>query len=199
MMLVAAVTLAKRLYRNKLAGAAVLFIVFALLAGYANHVQAHGLGVAQLTKAPAGPYAVSVWTDPDPARVGTLHVTVAVTEPVSQAPLLDAEVNVELVSLDDDSLILTAAATHENAVNQLLYEAAFEPPSAGQWQGIVSVTGPQGPGEAVRFNLLILPPAPINFWQIGALVLAVLVFALLARSWRKQPPPARRRPLERQL
>ena len=41
-------------------------------------IQAHGGGVPQLINAKAGPYRVSVCTQPDPIRVCEFHLTLAV-------------------------------------------------------------------------------------------------------------------------
>ena len=50
-----------------------------ILLGSAN-AEANG-GALRLARAPLGPYVVSVWTQPDPPRVGTIDVSVAVMAP----------------------------------------------------------------------------------------------------------------------
>ncbi|MFQ5611033.1 MAG: hypothetical protein ACE5H9_02765 [Anaerolineae bacterium] len=125
---------------------------------------AHGGGTPQLTNAEVGPYWVSVWTQPDPARVGEWHITVAVAEPPSPGsatneagpPVLDATVSVRLTSLERPGQTIMALATHEDAANKLFYEADLDLPRGGQWRASVDVQGPAGGGQA-SFELQVLP------------------------------------------
>ena len=82
----------------------VLMVLLGLaLAAPAGVVWAHGGGVPRLTNVEAGPYWVSVWTQPDPLRVGGAHFTIAVSEPAAATdgrqeagpPILDAKVQVQ--------------------------------------------------------------------------------------------------------
>jgi hypothetical protein len=117
--------------------------------------QAHGGGVPQLINAEAGPYWVSVWTQPNPLRVGQAHITVAVSEPPAAsssqreagAPVLDAMVQVQLQPLAGSGEPRTASATHEGAANKLLYETDLHLAEAGSWQVWVAVDGVQGSGK----------------------------------------------------
>ena len=143
--------------------AALVISLLALMLVGTVRVQAHGIGTPQVINAPAGPYLISVWTDPDPLRMGEAHVTVAATEPETESPILDANVLVQLVWLDDPSVTLTAPATHENAALKIVYVAVFEPEQAGQWQGTVVVNGTEGSGKAVNFDMAVLPPTPVNW------------------------------------
>jgi len=153
-----------------------------MLAGTAQ-VQAHGIGTPQIINAPASPYLISVWTDPDPLRVGEVHVTVAITDPETKLPVLDARVTVQLVWLDEPSVTLNAPATHENATLKIVYVAVFEPAQAGQWQGAVLLDGLDSPGEAVRFDISVLPPALINWGLIGGVAIGLLTLGWMARLW----------------
>ncbi len=54
---------------------------------------AHG-GKLQLARAPAGPYAVSAWTQPNPPRVGRLDVSVVVLRPDTGEPMEHVEARV---------------------------------------------------------------------------------------------------------
>jgi hypothetical protein len=156
-------------------------------------VQAHGGGTPQLTNADAGPYWVSVWTQPEPLRAGEVHVTVAVSEPgetntsgrEAGAPVLGADVQVEFSRTASSSekapgQPIFVYATHESAANKLLYEADLTLPTSGEWQVRVTVEGPAGQGSAnfratVRAEqssnwtwVLVLGPAAIAavwIWQ----------------------------------
>ena len=89
---------------------AVLFL-FLLIAGlsWTTGVVAHGTGAPQVINADSGPYLVSVWTEPDPARVGELHVTVGVAEPETQEVVVDAQVEVALAPLGGETAVVLSA------------------------------------------------------------------------------------------
>ena len=55
--------------------------------------EAHG-GKLQRELASAGPYLVSVWTQPDPARVGGLDLSTAILRSDTRAPVPDAAMRV---------------------------------------------------------------------------------------------------------
>jgi hypothetical protein len=153
---------------------------------------AHGGGTPQLNNAEAGPYLVSVWTEPDPIRVGEFHVTVAVLEPPEPSPsgredgnlVLDATVQVDVKPINQAGQTLVAYATRENAVNKLLYEADLELPSEGQWRVDIQVEGPAGIGNAGFDIEAAAPRSVINAsgWLPGP-VWAGLGLVLLAVGW----------------
>jgi hypothetical protein len=152
---------------------------------------AHGGGTPQLTNAEAGPYLVSVWTEPDPIRVGELHVTVAVLEspePSSSGReggdlVLDATVQVDVKPVSREGQTLVAYATRENAVNKLLYEADLDLPSEGQWRVGIQVEGPAGIGSA-GFDIEAAPSSTINaLKRLPWPVWAGLGLVLLAVGW----------------
>ncbi|MBE7470874.1 MAG: hypothetical protein DPW09_29745 [Anaerolineae bacterium] len=149
--------------------------------------QAHGGGTPQLTNVRVGPYGVFVWTQPEPLRVGVVHLTVAVAEPLTPSagqsveagpPVLNAAVQLELKPLDQPDQILIVPATHQAAVNKFFYEVDLDLPAAGQWEVKVLVNGPAGAGDA-RFEVEVLPPATFTGWFLGG----GLAVVLLAFGW----------------
>jgi hypothetical protein len=184
-----------------------------VLSGPARTAQAHGGGTLQLTNAAAGPYRVSAWTQPDPARAGTLHLSIAVSAaPPGSAELaevgaaeseagdvvLDAAVRVQVQPLDGAGETLTAQASRQDSANKFLYEADMELPDAGQWRVEVQVEGPAGVGVA-GFDLQVLP-APANplaalgwpLWAGLGLVVALGVWLVVGFS---RPATGDRRPV----
>jgi len=145
-------------------------------------VWAHGGGTPRLTNADAGPYWVSVWTQPDPLRVGTVHLTVAVSEPNTAGgahreagpPVLDATVQVRFKPLDHTGETLIAEATHADAANKIFYETDLELPQTGRWQAEITVTGPDGTGSAL-FEAQVSPPAAFSWSWVGGLGVVALV------------------------
>lgn len=146
-------------------------IALALLT-HAAPASAHGGGTPQLVQTPSGPYQVYAWTNPDPPRAGTVHVTVALVEPASQQPVLNAEVQIVATPADGGQAV-SVLATHENAVIKTYYEADLDLPMAGLWQFTVAHNDAAGSGSAA-FNLDV-QAAVANWRPIGiAAVLAVI-------------------------
>lgn len=148
-------------------------LLFALLFVLpATTTLAHGGGTPQLIQAPAGPYEVYAWTNPTPVRVGTLHVTVALTDPASGEPVLD--VPVEVIASPADGAPIASPATHDQATIKSYYETDLEIPSEGPWQVTISFQAPQGPGEA-SFDLDVQPRSFTNWLVIGIAGLVLIV------------------------
>ncbi len=137
-------------------------------------VQAHGGGTPQVVAVPVGPYALSVWSQPDPPRVGTLHLTAAVFRPGGAAdePVTDARVTAYLTASHGETL--EVPLTHAQAANPLYYEADVRLPAAGRWTVTVVVDGPNGGGE-VAFDLEVARALPLGGWGLGVVAVVALV------------------------
>lgn len=154
-----------KVYGLRFAIISVLILVFSL----PNVIFAHGGGTPQLVNAEIGPYRVSVWTQPEPLKVGEAHFTVALSEPSATSdetgpPVLGAAIELRFSPLNGRGESFTVAATHEAAVNKLFYEADFELPDDGRWRVEIVVAGPTGSGETA-FEIDVLP-APANSSRI---------------------------------
>jgi hypothetical protein len=159
-----------------------LVVVALALAVMSGRAGAHG-GRVQVAKAPAGPYLVSVWTSPDPPRVGALDVSLAVMEPRTERALLDATARVTLLPSGGPGPGFVRELRSGADGNPLLYHAVLEIPHQGTWHAIVRVEGSAGHGE-IGFELAV-EPAPSLLWTLapGVGVLVALV-AWLAASRR---------------
>ena len=146
---------------------------------------AHGGGTPQLIQAPAGPYEVYAWTNPTPVRVGTLHVTVALTDPASGEPVLD--VPVEVIASPAGGAPISSPATHDQATIKSYYETDLEIPSEGPWQVTISFQAPQGPGEA-SFDVDVQSQSYTRWLLIGiaGLISVVIVWVF----WPKKKAQA---------
>lgn len=138
-----------------------------------------GTGTPRFTNEDIGPYRLFVWSDPDPAQVGEYHVAVALTESVSGdsngfagEPVLNADITVTMTHAESDQ-ILTEKATHEEAVNQIYYEAAFDLPATGNWLVELLIDGPGGQAEASYSE--VVAAATFNWMPIAGGILAVLL------------------------
>ncbi len=144
-----------------------------------GQVWAHGGGTPVMTDAQAGPYRLFVWANPAEPFVGTYHVTLAVTEPVAPGedplagtPVLGAQVTLVFQHQESGEQI-QATATHENAVNKLLYEGDVALPRPGQWQVTVQVTGAEGEGQA-SYTIQVAAKPGVDWRLVGGGLLALL-------------------------
>ena len=156
---------------------------------------AHGGGTPQLTNQPAGDYLVSAWTTPDPATIGTLHVTVALQNASSGEPVTDASVQVVAHPLEGDSAEIAMTATRDDALTPYFYEADLTIPDAGLWQIELALVKAEGAAaERLGFVLEIKEQSPnwILWGLIGvALIVAAWVGWLLLSGGRRRGSKAR--------
>lgn len=140
----------------------ITFLLLAVLAvfcwGHPTAVFAHGGGTLQIVNAPiANAYQVSVWSAPATIRAqDDIHITVGVADVVDGSPVLDTAVQVDIYEAATGNLITSAAATTEQSVNRLFYEADMAGLPQGDYDVIVTVTGAGGSGS-VEFALEIRP------------------------------------------
>lgn len=137
---------------------------------------AHGGGTMQLSSEAAGPYLLTVWTSPEPAREGELHLTIGVGTAYS-ATVLDAHVEVEIAN-QALGRFLSGVATSEQSANKFLYEVDMELPDLGLYMVTVMVTADAGYGSA-SFELEVLPANSYE-WVVVMLVSAC---AAVSAAW----------------
>ncbi len=156
-----------------------LFIVFVFPW---QSVLAHGGGALQISNAPVGQYQVSVWTNPPTARAGqTIHVTVGVARISNGEPVLGTAVAVTILNQADEPVV-TAAATTEQSINRLFYEADLDGVPSGMYEMQVEVAGSEGSGQ-LSFPLPV-ETVPIWPWLVGAVSVGG-IFWLVLRYWRR--------------
>jgi len=137
-------------------------------------------GKLRLSKAEAGPYVVSVWTRPTPARVGPLDVSVAVMDPATERPITDVRVALRGERLDGGEAVARTAA--EAGRNRFGFHGDLGIPVAGRWRFTVAVEGPGGRGETA-FELDVRPPRPLIWSLLPGILVALALFGwLLTRS-----------------
>jgi hypothetical protein len=166
-----------------------LLIALLLLAGVSGRAaRAHGIGKPQLLNAPAGPYTLSIWTDPDPLRADEAHVVVAVLDPQTQEFIVtDVTVTVRLESATDPAQVVTVVAGTDSA-NQLLYAAEFNDRlTPGRWRVVVSAAGARGASNEVSFEVDIEPARGFNWLWIGIGGLGLMVALWVVASLRGGP------------
>ncbi len=145
----------------------------------------------------AGPYRVSIFTAPEPLRVGPADISVLVQDAGSGAPVADVVVRLPLWPAEAsggrqaaEALLYTA--TTKQAVNKLLRAAAVEFPTARPWRIAVDIEGPRGPAYcAVEVDVAGPLPRwrqmwPWFSWPVVPIILFILHQLLRPRS-RERP------------
>ena len=159
-----------------------------LLAAFAARVRADG-GRMRL-KQTSGPFAVTVFTTPEPLAVGPGDVSVLVQDAATGECVAQARVTLHLTARGSGQ-VLEYPATSGAASNKLFHEAVFELPEAGWWEVEVSVDGPHGPARA-RFEVEAgaAPPRWQELWPwFGWPAVAVALFGLHRALARRRRPP----------
>lgn len=152
----------------------------------------------------AGPFHVTVFTLPPILSAGPVDVTVLVQDRSKLAPLLDANVKLDLTAHGDrdprknawmppacflnKSVALTGIQAKLNhGENRLLYGALVQIPSSGAWQLRINI---QRANETEHIDTLLKvnEPAspPLAYWHLFMLPpLGVLVFLLNQKARRR--------------
>ena len=158
-----------------------------LLCALAALLAADG-GTLQVRQA-SGPFVISVFTSPAVLRTGNVDFSVLLQESGRLDPVLAAEV--EIRAENADGIIVSKAATHDNAQNKLLYAASLDLSTPGEWTFNVLVHQQERAAQAS--GTLIAGPSQPRFlahWPQWAFVpLMVLLFAL--HQWLKGRQQAR--------
>jgi hypothetical protein len=170
-------------------------------------VSAHGGGTPRLTNAPVGPYHLYAWSDPDPWRVGQVHLELAVTKPnpdrnASQVeiPVTDVEITVTYTPIGHNGSDALPSPTvvrtkPQEFLSAFYYEADPTLTYVGDWTMTVDVVGPDGSGT-IDFPMQTLPEHSLNWTLIlgagGVLIVILVLIALWSRS--QQPVQPVRRP-----
>lgn len=145
---------------------------------------AHGGGVIYVAGETAGAYRVTVWVAPNVVEAGRqLHFTVAVVEDESNDMILDAVVDLEVWAAASGAPALSGAATTEQSVNKLFYEADFRAPDVGTYTVVTKVNGRSGSGE-VAFELEVVEAKTAVNWLLvglGGLALTAVMGFILSR------------------
>jgi hypothetical protein len=167
-------------------------------------VFSHGGGTPRLTSVPTGPYFLYAWSEPDPWRVGEVHLSLAVTKPNPdtnsnqiELPVTDVDITVTFTHMSDNTVDasvdtsvepIVVPAVRQAFLGDFYYEADPTLPVEGNWQITIDVSGPEGSGSA-EFTLEALPPRALNWtliWSAGGVV--VVILALIAIWSRSQQP-----------
>ncbi len=150
----------------------VLFLVLWLL-GKARPGLAHGGGVARVVGGRLGPYRVNIWTFPEPPRVGTFHITVAVYEPGVRmdTPIRHARVQARLTH-ESGVTLQASAPPSETYPHHHEIDVALDRP--GRWDVEISVTTPEAQGNFAFAVQVDASSGSSRVFLVGAGLLAMV-------------------------
>jgi hypothetical protein len=158
-------------------------------------VLAHTEGKMQLSAEPAGPFKMTVFTSPDPAVAGDIHVAALIFLAEDASPLLDADVMVEMKPLENNGSAHSSPAVLGEAENKLLFEAILDVSTPGLYLVTVSVEEGDGQSGEASFELDVTSGGGFNWLYLIPVILIGLVVAVWAlyRNSRQRPSPEERK------
>jgi hypothetical protein len=160
------------------------FSIIALLPVCAGCLLADG--GALLVRQNAGPLTISIFSSPEPLRVGTGDLSVMVQKSDDKSTVLDAKVKLHLTHTTPDGISeVFVPATHAKATNKLLYASQVNLTAQGPWKLVTTVDSKAGSAEiAVNINVLPAEPRIFAYWPYFAVVpLIIVLFAI--NQWLK--------------
>jgi YtkA-like protein len=143
-------------------------------------------GGALLVKQNAGPLTISIFSSPEPLRVGTGDISVMVQRSEDKSTVLDATVKLHLTHSTPDGISeIFVPATHQKATNKLLYASQVNLTAEGAWKLVCTVDSKAGNAEvAANINVMPAQPRILTYWPYFAVVpLIVILFAI--NQWLK--------------
>jgi hypothetical protein len=167
----------------------------------ASPLYAHGGGTPRLTNVPVGPYHLYAWSEPEPWRVGEVHLSLAVTKPNPQSnnsqveiPVTDVDIVVTYTpmlngSVDPSHAPTVVRAERQQFLSDFYYEADPTLTRVGDWQITVDVSGPDGTGST-DFMMATLPARTLNWALIGGAGVVVVAMLALIAIWSRSQQPA---------
>jgi len=158
--------------------------------------QANG-GLLQMADAVAGPYRLTVFTNPSPIEVGSADVSVSVTGGKLDAsgtyPIVaNALITVHWTPLNHSGTAGSDTATHDKATNKIFYATTIKPDTKGAWQVTLVVQSAAGRGAASFDTDVAAAPGSVlllNIILVGLLfILPLLAFVVYTMTRRRGGP-----------
>jgi len=142
-----------------------------------------------------GPLTISIFSSPEPLRVGPADLSVMVQRANDKSEVLDANVKLHLTHAGPEGIAeVFAPATHANAANKLFYAARLDFPVAGVWRLASIVESKNGSAE-VAGEVTVRPPQPpiLAYWPYFAVVPLIIVL-FVVNQWLKKKRQVTRPP-----
>lgn len=166
-------------------GAVVLLAGLMLLAAMATLTApalANG-GIVRISRAPVGPWLVTVYSSPTPLRTGEVDISTLVQDSADE--IVDVPITVDATPVGVVAEPVRRAATRRQATNKLFKAAKFDIDVPGRWQfrmrvGSAADGGESGPGGAVSFEAVV---AKSTILDRPVLLAALVLMPLLVLGW----------------
>jgi hypothetical protein len=146
-----------------------------VLVGLPSTAHANGR-VTELQKKQAGPYEIALGTIPATPIVGTLHLTMTVSDRASGAFLLDARVSVTGTGPGGQVPEIGPLEAENNPISPNFYDASTVVDRVGVWTFTVSIGGDLGEAST-DFTLSVETPNPL--FRALTWITVVVFFALV--------------------
>lgn len=164
----------------------IFWLAIAFISFSDQSASAHTEGKMQLSAQPAGPFKMTVFTSPDPAVVGDIHVAALIFTAEDASPVLDADVTIKMESVNGSGTPQFAPATLGDAENKLLFEAIINVDDPGAYIVTITAEDSEGGSGDASFELEVESEGGFN-WLYLIPVLAVLLVAALWLFNRSRP------------
>ena len=156
-----------------------LLVVFILLSPLVQIARSDG-GVVIFQRA-SPPFTITLFSTEMPLRPGPADLSVLLESTEGHAPILDAEVFIELEH--ETGVIIRAEATRSQARNKLLYCSLINLPASGRWKMKLQIRHRDSTAEVVS-NFVVEPPQSLllSHWKLIALPpIAIILFIINQR------------------
>lgn len=126
---------------------------------------------------------ITVFTAPNPIRVGPVDISVLVLDTRTGEPIPGIAVNVRMVPRDGTGATLNLSATRDAATNKLFRSAIFDVPRSGAWDAEVTVRANR---RTVRLPFRLEAAPRLADWSdlwlwVGWPLVAVVLYGLHRR------------------
>jgi hypothetical protein len=169
----------------------VIWLAIAFILSSVQPASAHTEGKMQLSAHPAGPFKMTVFSSPDPAVIGDIHIAALIFMADDASPVLDADVTIKMESIDGGGTPQIAPATLGDAENKLLFEAIINVEEPGAYIVTIAAADSEGGIGEASFEMEVVSEGGFNWLYLIPVLVVVLIAAiwLFNRSRRSKSSP----------
>ncbi len=163
-----------------LALAAIVTLVLPPVVTYANG------RVIQFERRIAGPYEIAVGTIPQSLVIGSLHLTMSISDAATDTFILNTEVTVTGKGPESDAIEIGPLAAQINPNDPAFHDVNTSVDRVGVWSFVISVSGDLGDASA-EFPIEVKNSSPlIGIATLAALLGFVIVLGFSIRAYLRE-------------
>ena len=145
----------------------------------------------------SGPFIITLFSAETPLRPGPADLSVLLESTAGHAPILDAEVFIELEH--EAGMMIRAEATRSQARNKLLYCSLINLPASGRWKMKLHLTHGDNTAEVLS-NLVVDPSQTmlLSHWKLIApppIIIILFIINQRLRGNRRSKPGSSKLPI----